>query len=177
MELLAYLFLHLGEERSIQSLGAATSIPQQTLSREVARLVAAGILVDRRLGRMHLVSANQAGPYFPELASMLLKALGPRALLAKALAKVEGIEEAHIFGSWARRYQGEHGLPPGDVDVVVVGTPDVELVYEACREVGEQSGQEVNPVVLTRNEWRSKSTGFIDQVRSAPLVTILGKVR
>ena len=172
LRLLGQLFLHADREQTIADLGAATSIPQQTVSREVERLVQAGLLEDRRQGRMHFVRPNPANPYYPELSGLLLKALGPRAVLADQLEAVAGIDKAYLFGSWARRYEGEPGAPPGDIDVVVIGEPDIDEVYEACRQAGAMLGQEVNPVILTAVEWGSRRSGFVRDVRSGPLVTV-----
>ena len=173
MALLGQLFLHPDREQTLAELVEATGIPQQTVSREVARLVRAGLLVGRRVGRLHFVRPNEASQYFPELSGLLLKALGPRSLLAESLSKAEGVEAAYLFGSWARRYEGEPGSPPGDIDVVVIGEPDVDAIYEATGEVSRLVGQEVNPVVLTPAEWRSGRSGFVKEVRSGPLVPVV----
>ena len=42
---------------------------------------------------MHFVRPNPANPYFPELSGLLLKALGPRPVLAEQLEGLEGIDE------------------------------------------------------------------------------------
>jgi DNA-binding transcriptional ArsR family regulator len=172
LRLLGQLFLHPDQEQTIAELEAATAIPQQTVSREVQRLVRVGLLEDRRQGRMHFVRPNPANPYFPELSGLLLKALGPRSVLSERLEPLEGIDEAYLFGSWARRYEGEPGPPPGDIDVVIVGEPDVDKVYEACRQAGSILGQEVNPVMLTQQEWRGRRSGFVREIRSGPLVAV-----
>ncbi len=147
-------------------------IPQQTVSREVDRLVRAGLLNDRRQGRMHFVRPNPANPYFPELSGLLLKALGPRTVLAEQLAGLDGVDEAYLFGSWARRYQGEPGAPPNDIDIAIIGQPDVDKVYEACRQAGAILGQDVNPVILTPQEWKDRRSGFVRQIRTGPLVPV-----
>jgi len=172
MRLLGQLFLHADREQTIAELEAVTSIPQQTVSREVDRLVQAGLLDDRRQGRMHLVKPNTANPYYPELSGLLLKALGPRSVLAERLEPIAGIDEAYLFGSWARRYEGEPGLPPGDIDVVIIGEPDVDEVYEACQEAGAVLGQEVNPVILTAGEWQDRRSGFVRELRAGTLVKV-----
>jgi len=174
MRLLGQLFLHPDREQTLAELQQTTGIPQQTVSREVNRLLDAGLLDGRRLGRLHLVKPSRASPYFPELSGLLLKALGPRSVLGERLAGVDGIEDAYIFGSWARRYEGEPGAPPGDIDVVVIGEPDVDAVYETCREAGVALGQEVNPVILTPEEWQGRGSGFIRDVLSGPLVKVSG---
>ena len=74
--------------------------------------------------------------------------------------------------SWARRYEGEPGLPPGDIDLLVVGTPDVDVVYDVAEKASAQFGREVNPTVLTRHEWEASSEGFLEQLRRSPLVSL-----
>ena len=143
MSLLGQMFLHPEREQTIAELQQATGIPQQTVSREVARLLRAGVLAGRRVGRLHFIKPNEASPYFPELSGLLLKAFGPRSVLAERLCSLDGVEDAYLFGSWARRYEGEPGPPPGDIDVVVIGQPDIDAVYEACRQASGILGQEV----------------------------------
>ena len=172
MQLLARVFLDSDREQTIAELVEATGIPQQTVSREVDRLLQAGLLSGRRVGRMHFVKPNVSNRYFPELSGLLLKALGPLPVLAEGLAKLEGIDEAYLFGSWARRYRGETGPPPGDIDLVVVGAPDVDEVYEACRRAGSILGQEINVVILAPEDWRAQDSGFVRDVRSRPLVPV-----
>ena len=59
------------------------------------------------------VSAEVDSAIFPELQSLLLKTVGPKPILETCLSEVAGIESAFIYGSWARRYEGEAGAPPG----------------------------------------------------------------
>ena len=84
-----------------------------------------------------------------------------------------GIRRAFIFGSWARRFSGEAGDPPRDVDVVVIGEPDVDEIYTACQRTARIIGQEVNPVVLTPTEWKHKRSGFLGQLDRSHLVEIV----
>ena len=59
------------------------------------------------------------------------------------------MEEAYIFGSWARRYEGELGPPPADIDVLIVGDADPE---DACKGLQDLFDVEVNSVVVSRLE-------------------------
>ena len=94
-------------------------------------------------------------------------------MLADRLRRVHGIEGAYVFGSWARRYEGEVGPPPADIDVRVAGDADPDAVEAACVEAGRRLGLEVDPVVLSEEEWRRSRSGFVRQVRRGPLVQIL----
>lgn len=175
--LLGYLFVHADDAISIAELERRTGIPQQTISREVDRLAEAGLLAVRSSGRMRLVTANADSPYFAELQGLLLKAAGPAVVLSDALAEVRGIDEAHVFGSWARRYRGESGPSPADVDVVVVGDADPEAVESVCTEVGRRLGLDVNAIVLSVEEWERRASGFLRQVREGPLVQVAPRRR
>lgn len=172
LRLLGYLFVHADAAISIAELERRTGIPQQTISREVDRLSEAGLLVVRSSGRMRLVAANTGSPYFADLQALLLKAAGPAVLLSEALAEVRGIGEAYVFGSWARRYRGEPGPSPADVDVVVIGDADPEAVEAVCMEVGRRLGLEVNAIVLSDGEWEGRASGFLRQLREGPLVQV-----
>ena len=173
LRLLGDLFVNAGSSRSIAELEHRTGIPQQTISREVDRLSKAGLLRIQSRGRMKLVEANADSTYFPELRALLLKAVGPAVVLGQEFEGLTGIDEAYVFGSWARRYEGEIGPPPGDVDVMVVGDTDPDSVESASLQAGRRLGLEVNPVVLSSGEWRRSRSGFVRQVRSGPLVRIL----
>jgi predicted nucleotidyltransferase len=161
-----------GSERSLAALARETELAASRVHDEVSRLEDAGLLVSRRVGNSRFVSANRSSPYFPEVESLLMKAFGPVPVLEDRLSGVTGIEEAYVFGSWATRYLGEPGPPPADVDVLVIGTPDIEAVRAACREAAEPLGRDVDPIVLTRREWENGGSGFVATVRERPLVPL-----
>ncbi len=94
-----------------------------------------------------IVKPSQASPRTSlSFSGLLLKVLGPRSLLAEKLAKLDGIEEAYLFGSWARRHEGDlGGHTEEDIDVVVIGEPDVDAVYEAASKVGRLLGKMSTP--------------------------------
>jgi len=98
--------------------------------------------------------------------------MGPRAVVAHELTEVAGIDEAYIYGSWARRYHSEHGPPATDVDVLVIGRPNVADVRAATERASAQLRLDVNPTVLTPAEWKEAASGFLAHVRESPLVAL-----
>ena len=125
-----------------------------------------------RRGRLRLVEANDLLPYYHELRSLLLKTIGPAAVLSRQLSEVPGIEEAFVYGSWAARYHGERGPAPRDIDLLVIGEPDLDALYAACRRAEAELRLDVNPIVRSRAEWRRRVSGFLADVRNGPLVPI-----
>jgi len=163
------------EELSLTALADRAGLPYPTVHREVARLQDAGLLLDRRVGNTRLVRGNPESPLLAPVRTILLVVTGPVVLLRRALDHIEGIECAFLFGSFASRARGTPGPAPNDIDLMVIGTPDSHRVYQACREVSEEVGRIVNPTIMTPDEW-SAHAGFVDDVRSNPIVEVQGEV-
>ena len=77
-----------------------------------------------------------------------------------------------IYGSWARRYAGEVGPEPADIDLLVIGVPDVQEVRRRAEDASKELGRDVNVTVLTYEEWDDAASGFVRQLRSSPFVEL-----
>jgi len=77
-----------------------------------------------------------------------------------------------IYGSWARRYQGEAGPLPQDVDLMVIGDLDVAEVRSEADAASRRLGRDVNVTVLTPEEWERGETGFLTHLKTQPLVIL-----
>jgi len=163
------------DEMSLTDLAERTQLAYPTAHREVGRLLDAGVLAERRIGRTRLIRANPDSPLVPPLREILLIATGPVVLLADALVAIPKIECAFLYGSFAARAQGEPGPPPHDIDVMVIGTPDPVAVDDVCEQVELRVGRPVNATILASREW-SEDTGFLQNVRARPRVAILGNL-
>lgn len=163
------------DELSITDLADRAHLAYPTAHREVARLLNAGILIERVVGRSRLVRANPDSPLTSPLREILLVATGPVTLLAEEFAGVPGVEAVFLYGSFAARMRGVEGPAPQDVDVMVVGSVDAGVVFDVCERVERLVGRPVNPTIVTRAELR-RSSGFLDQVRSNPIVSVIGDV-
>lgn len=162
------------DELSVTDLALRTHLAYPTVHREISRLLDAGILIVRQVGRTRLIRANPASPLTEPLRQILLVSTGPVALLAEELGAVPGVESAFLYGSFAARTQGVQGRAPNDIDVMVVGTPDAAAVYDACQRVEQLVGRSVNPTITTHEEL-SHESGFLEHVRANPIVQVLGE--
>lgn len=172
-ELLALLLGDPDLELSLTDLASRTGVPHPSVYREVERAEAAGLVTSRRIGRTRLVRANVESPYYDALTDVLTRAFGVPAVLAEALGSVDGIDEAHIFGSWAARHAGERGVRPvGDIDLLVLGTPDRSALYEAVRAAEQRLGREVQVTVREPGWLEDGSGSFHDTVVGRPMLRL-----
>jgi DNA-binding transcriptional ArsR family regulator len=174
-ELLTALLLHPGIEYSITDLSRQLGIPLTTAQREVNRLSEAGLITERRVGRTRVVSANPASRYTRPLTDLLTLAFGPHVVIKEEFAGIPAVGVA-IYGSWAARYHGIAGPPPADVDVLVVGEPSRAVVYDAAEQAEQRVGFPVNVTLCSPARWAAASDALIQQIRSAPLVWVLGSL-
>lgn len=163
------------DELSLTDLASQAGVAYPSAHREVARLLDAGILIQRQVGRTRLIRANPDSPLVPPLREIVLIATGPVVLLAEEFERIEGIESAFIYGSFAARMAGLEGPSPNDIDVMVIGTPDADAVYQACDRVDDAVHRTVNATILSRAEV-GRQSGFLEQVRRGPVVSILGEL-
>jgi predicted nucleotidyltransferase len=119
------------------------------------------------------VRADTASPYYAGLADVLTKAFGVPAVLADVLRPVKGISDAYLYGSWAARHEGQPGRRPvGDIDVLVLGEPDRDQLYEALSAAEKRLGRPVQATIRDAGWLDSGSGSFHDTVTSRPLLRL-----
>ncbi len=173
-EMLTLLLLHPDAEYTLSEVAGKLALPLTTVQREAARLSGSGLIRERRVGRSRLVSANPASRYTRPLTELVSLAFGPRFVIGEEFAAL-GAAAVAIFGSWAARYEDVTGPAPNDVDVLVIGDASRSDMYEAAERAEGRLGLPVNPVLCSRQRWLAAADPLIQQVRSAPLVWIIGE--
>lgn len=171
-ELLALVLVEPSRQWTIDELAERTGEPYQTVATEIRRLQEAELITASTVGRTKLLSANEASPYLRPLTQLAIMSFGPPLVLSEEFATVEGIEAIYIYGSWAARYEGEPGLAPFDIDVLVLGRPDRDEVFDAAQRAQQRLGREVNVTMRTRKQWENASDSFTRNVRSSPMVEV-----
>lgn len=160
------------EALHIRDIADRAGVSYSVVHREVERLERAGLVATAKFGAARVVRPVESHPLYPELRSLLLKAYGPRDVLAELIADVPGVTEAYLYGSWAARYLGDWGAHPQDLDVAVVGKPQIRRIEEIEAEAEDRLGQPVHIHVVGPTDWSSQQSPFIRTVRSRPMVSL-----
>ena len=168
------LFVNATEPLSLVQLAEQVGMSPGGVHKEITNLEAAGLVVSRRVGRTRLVSANEQSPLYPELRSLLTKAFGPEVLLTEAISTVAGVEQAFIYGSWALSERSRLGRPARDIDVMVLGSPDLDRLYMVIGEVEDRIGRPINVTIFTPEEWEADDSGFAETVNSGARIELIG---
>ncbi len=169
--LLAALLLRPDREASIAELARETGADAGNLHKEAVRMIEAGILIDRRVGRTRLLRRGDS-PLVKPLADLLELGYGPKPAIEHALGQAPGIEAAYIGGSWAARYLGVNGPFPRDIDVIVIGTPNRDDVSEAVLAALRPLGRDSQVIFRSRTAWEDADDAFTRTAKASPLVEL-----
>lgn len=178
--MLTHLYLHPDRDFTATQLARHAGVPLSTAHRELSRLVEAGLLVARPVGRSRLLRANTDHRSAQALTDLLLGSFGPLVVVSEEFSLVDGVELAVVFGSWAARHAGVDGPPPGDVDVMVVGDVERAQVYDAAERSEQRLALPVNPVVRRPQQWwagADHEDPLVQQIRASEHLVLLGAAR
>lgn len=150
------------------------SMGRGVISRELNKLVDAGLLVVSKQGNQNHYQANAAAPIFNELVGIIKKTFGITGVLQAALAPLlPQLEQAFIYGSVAK---GEEHAG-SDVDVMLVGS---ELSYSEIMQlldpVEAQLQRRVNPTLYSSAEFAERlaeGQNFLTKVMGQPRIDLL----
>lgn len=173
-QVLSLLLLRPDDSLHVREISRVTRVPAGSLHRELRVLTEAGLLLREPMGNQVRYRANRACPIYPELAEIFRKTAGLADLLREALGPLAGrITAAFVFGSLAKGAE----TTTSDVDVFVVGQVGFAEVVTALSPLRERLGREVNPVVMTPEEFadlRAAGERFVERVMGGPKLFVMG---
>jgi predicted nucleotidyltransferase len=137
-------------QRELQRL---TGAHLRQLQRDLSRLEASGLMESRVHGNRTYYRGVPGHPAFGDLRAAVLKTIGLGDRLREALEGLgDAVALAFIFGSVAR---GED-VAGSDVDLLVVGSATRRAVAAALAPAGIEVGRELNPFILSAEEFAAK---------------------
>src|SRR6202050_863962 len=118
-QLLAYYFTNPTARHHLRDLAERLSIDPSNLSKEFARLEREGLFRSEVNGRQKYFQLNRQYPLFDEVRKIVAKTIGAAPLISQSLEKIDGVQEAYLYGSFARDQQDASS----DIDILVIGFP------------------------------------------------------
>lgn len=174
--LLAALLLSAADEIGVTELRDRLGASRSGINQELGRLLDAGILERRMVGRAALYRPADDSPLVEPLRLLVQRTVGVEPELRRVLGPIEGIEAAAIYGSWAA---GTSVRPLSDVDVLVIGDAAPDALERAVREVERLVGREINLTRYDGEDWRARvrnGSGFAQTVLDRPRIALVGEI-
>jgi predicted nucleotidyltransferase len=157
----------------LRDVAQRLNIDSSNLSKEFARLEREGLFRSEVNGRQKYFQLNREYPLFDEVRKIVAKTVGAAPVISRSLQKIDGINEAYLYGSLARNQQDASS----DIDVLIIGNPSEQALAQAVSKLERQLGREINYIVLTPKEFKSRRArkdAFLENVWHNERIPLIG---
>jgi len=151
-KVLNYFFLNPQESLYVNELARKLSLDKRNLVKKIRELENEGILVSQQRGNLKLYSLNKRFPLLEEYKNIISKTVGFEKKLKGMLKDIPGIENAYIYGSYARNKMDAHS----DIDLLVIGNHSVISVQKKINRVQKELGREINVVNMSTDDFKER---------------------
>jgi len=171
-EILGLILWSSPKEFSLTDISRRVGVSLATTQREISRSEKAEVVISRRVGNVRLVSANNSRDT-ELLTELLLRSFGPKQVVTEELAKVDGVDNVIIFGSWAARYLGTPGFAPNDLDLLILGKPNSHQIAKANIAIQNRIDRVVNSMSRPTSWWTNTSKDPLKkEIKRRPFIII-----
>jgi len=171
-KLLGYFYLHEHQSLYVNEMERQFGVDKRNLVKKLRELSAQGILVNEKKGKEIYYALNKKYPLFAEYRKIILKTYGIENDIKEILRRVKGIEEAYIFGSYAKNKMDAHS----DIDVLVIGDADTLVLQKKVAALQSGLEREINLVNIDRNDLNKRVAGkdpFITEIMRGDKIKLI----
>lgn len=171
--LLRLYFSNPDNEYYLRELERLLDIPVSMIRKELLHLESAEMFSSRKRGNLTFYFLNKFYPLYDEMKSIVFKTIGVNGILKQALEKIDGVEKAFIFGSFAKGNEGK----ASDIDLLVVGSIDEDKLVREIRTVEQLVKREINYTLYSKREFEErnlKKDSFIMDIMKNPKIILIG---
>ncbi len=151
-ELLRLFLTNPDQSFYIQEIGRILGKKPGVFQRTLNNMEKEGILVSEYKANARYFKTSKDYPLYKELKSIIFKTVGVSGGLKEALKKVEGIGFSFIYGSYAKAKENYLS----DIDVVVIGKPNEDLLIKELDKLENALNQEINYKLYSLKDFKKE---------------------
>ena len=151
-ELLALYFTNPNKKYYLRELERLLSFSVGNIRRELIKLESTGLFLSENKGNLVYYYLNQSYPLFEELKSIIFKTSGAPKMLQNFLEKFNGISQAFIYGSFAKREEKEDS----DIDLLIIGEVNEDKLIEVISKLERRLQREINYAIFGKEDFKKK---------------------
>ena len=142
--------------------------------RYIEKMISDGILCEERIGNMRFFWLNKDYQLYNEIKAMVSKTIGVEAQLREIIEKIDTIETAFIFGSFAT----DKFNSGSDIDLFIIGEVNEDNFIEEITKLEMQISRDVNYHIYKKQELVEKfaNNSFINNIFSNKMILLKGNL-
>jgi len=148
------LFLNPLKDAYLRELASELEVSPSLVRDELRQLDETGLLESRKQGRQIHYRANTQHVLFPELSSMVRKAMGMDKILDSIVTRLGNLNYAFVMDDYAE------GKDTGLIDLVLVGDIDRDNLRDLVRKTEHYIKRKIRTLVLSEDEYEKLSLTF-----------------
>ena len=171
-KVLSYYFLNPKARLYTRELASLLKLDSGNLHRKMLELEKEGLFISEREGRNKFFFINDKFPLLKEYKRIFEAKFGVAEVLAKTLKGVDSLNEAYVFGSYAKG-NFEEG---SDIDLLLIGDFNYEIVSKLMSKLEKRWGREINIIDFSFKEYTNKlkkKDDFLANVFSGKIIKII----
>ncbi|VFQ47306.1 winged helix-turn-helix domain-containing protein [Desulfoluna butyratoxydans] len=162
IKLLVRLFFNPDTHSYLRELASEFGLSTNAVREELNQLSQADLLTSSKNGRQIHYAANRNHPLFPELRSMVRKAIGVDQIIDSVVTRLGDLEAAYLIDDYAE------GKDTGIIDLVLVGDIDPYHLNDLSRKTERYINRKLRSLVLSREEFED----FHENLEKRPMVLV-----
>ena len=147
--MLIRLFFNPRAKSYLRELAKEFGVSTNSVREELNQLTKTQLLKSEKNGRQIYYMANTDHSLFPELKSMVSKAIGMDRILDSILERLGSLERAYLIDDYAE------GKDTGIIDILLVGNIDQYHLNDLSRKTERYIKRKIRSLVLGKHEFKS----------------------
>lgn len=148
------LFINPARHAYLRELASEFGVSSSQVSEELRQLKKAGLLDDRKSGRQIHYQANTRHPLFPELQSMVRKAMGMDHIVESIILRLGNLDRVYLLDDYA---EGKDG---GIIDLLLVGDIDRTNLADLVAKTERYVERKIRTLILASGEFEESWPTF-----------------
>lgn len=174
-ELFLLYFSDTDKKYYLRQLERILNIPVSIIRKELMKLDKSGMFISEKVGNLVYYCLNKSYPLFAELKSIVFKTIGIKGSIQAVLSKIDGIQAAFIYGSFANESERSHS----DIDLFIIGKIEEDKLLQEITGLEKKINREINYSLYSESDWRKKkkekNSFVIDVIENSKIFLIGGK--
>ncbi|MEA2020269.1 MAG: helix-turn-helix domain-containing protein [Patescibacteria group bacterium] len=173
IDMLKLLLSDAGEEYYVREITRAVGTEINAVRRELKNLESLRLVKKWQRGNRLYYKVVTDHPLYDPLLALISHEAGLGGLIVKHKRKLGNVKYAFIAKALPRGRVAEEG----DVDLVLVGDINVEVLKQYIRKAEKEHNHEINYMILSETEFnalKSRKDTFINKVLTMPRIMLLG---